>query len=175
MTGEEPSDDSVAPDDVERLPADADFESDDAELEPEDDVEPVDDVDDRDSAIAPPGAPFAQPKASERVSGRTRTPVVTDTRSRAVVGDDEVPYIDDRVSKYWVGAIALIFLLILLYGLLFGHAGLFSPPPPTEAPIPTDTPAAAISPAPTLAPSVVTSALPSVPPSLPASLAPGSS
>jgi len=71
---------------------------------------------------------------------------------------DELPYVDDRVSKFWVALIALTFLAILLYGLFLGSGGFLNPPTPvpTEAPpsptlstspAPTGTPRASVTPA----------------------------
>ena len=34
--------------------------------------------------------------------------------------EDELPYVDDRVSKWWVGLIVAVFVVIFAYGLLFG-------------------------------------------------------
>ena len=45
---------------------------------------------------------------------------------------DDQPYIDDPVSKVWVGVMIGVFGLILAYALLFGHGGLLTPKPTPE-------------------------------------------
>ncbi len=62
-------------------------------------------------------------------------------------GTDELPYIDDAVSKLFVGAIVLVFAGILLYALLLGKGGALSPPP-TDRPTREPTPVVSISPSP---------------------------
>ncbi len=76
---------------------------------------------------------------------------------------DDQPYIDDPVSKVWVGVMIGVFGLILAYALLFGHGGLLTPKPTPE---PTLAPSAS----PSVAPSASAGASPSVAPS--ASVAP---
>jgi hypothetical protein len=164
MTSEVPPPDSVEPEDRELAPTDADPQTGDPELEDGD-------LDNPEASVATLRAPFVEPKASQRTSAPTRRTATLDSSARPGSSEEDVPYIDDRVSKYWVGAIAATFLLILLYGLLFGHAGMFSPPPPTDVPIPTDAPTLSLSPtvtppiSPTVAPSEAPS-LPSVAPTL---------
>jgi hypothetical protein len=86
---------------------------------------------------------------------------------RAVATEDELPYVDDRVSKIWVGAIVAVFALILAYGLLFGKAGALTPPTPSPTPSPSAAPTATASPAPsasqTAAPSITITPAPTVP------------
>ena len=141
-----------------REPSDADDAADDADDE-EDEEDEEDDEDEEDEEdAAPAGATAATAAAATTAAaGRrraSRTPApVTDARSRTTTGEEEIPYIDDRVSKIWVGAIASIFVLILLYGLLFGKSGMFSPPPPTDEPLPTDTPVPSLTAAPSTSPS----------------------
>lgn len=84
------------------------------------------------------------------------------TRGRE--GTEEVPYVDDRVSKLWVLLIAAVFAAILIFGLLFGRAGLLAPgPSPSPSPVvspglgpspsPAGVPSPVVSPGPTSAPS----------------------
>lgn len=54
---------------------------------------------------------------------------------------DELPHADDRVSKLWVGLIVATFIVILIYGLLFGRGGVLTPQPTEE---PTDSPAPSV-------------------------------
>ncbi len=58
---------------------------------------------------------------------------------------DELPYIDDRVSKLWVLLIVVVFAGIFLYGVLLGRAGLLAPSP-TESPVPGLSPSPGASP-----------------------------
>lgn len=204
MTGEKPADDEALEPDTEPTEpeamepeeatdanvADADA---DAELNAEDSVETPEpsetageeDLETRPPEDAPPGAPFAATRASERLSGPTRPAVVPEAKARAVASEEELPYVDDRVSRYWVIAIAAVFLLILAWGIFGGKAGLLSAPRPTEEPLPTNTPALSTAPSapasvtPSVAPSALPSAVPSaIPsaggPSLPPSAAPSS-
>src|SRR5512141_3125625 len=64
----------------------------------------------------------ASPRSSAKlpqVRGRTSAAPVA-PRTSVAHSDEELPYIDDRASKIWVGAIVAVFVLILAYGLLFG-------------------------------------------------------
>ena len=64
-------------------------------------------------------------------------------------GADELPYVDDRVSKIWVLLIVGVFVAIFAYGLLLGQAGLL-----TTAPTPTPSPTASPTASPTTSPAV---------------------
>jgi hypothetical protein len=87
-------------------------------------------------------------------------------RTSVAHSDEELPYIDDRASKIWVGAIVAVFALILAYGLLFGKGGALTPPTPspTPSPVPTATSTATAVPSASLtaAPSVTLTPAPSV-------------
>jgi hypothetical protein len=113
----------------------------------------------------------AEARASEPVAARSMRQVrgpepraTTGAPARAVAPEDELPYIDDRLSKIWVGAIVAVFALILAYGLLFGKAGALTPATPSPTPSPSATPTLSASPVPSLtaAPSVTITPLPSV-------------
>jgi hypothetical protein len=54
---------------------------------------------------------------------------------------DELPWIDDPVSRVWVLLLIAVFGAIIAYGVLFGRAGLLNQPPAPE-PTPIVTPAA---------------------------------
>ena len=73
---------------------------------------------------------------------------MTDEQRKAAQAEEELPYIDDRASKVWVLALVGIFVLILAYGLLFGHGGMLSPATPSPAPSPTPSPTLSASPRP---------------------------
>ena len=110
--------------------------------------------------------PAPRPSAAlPQVRGRTPTAPVA-SRTGAARSDEELPYIDDRASKIWVGAIVAVFALILAYGLLFGKSGALTPPTPSPTPSPVPTATASASPAPsaslTAAPSVTITPIPSV-------------
>lgn len=90
---------------------------------------------------------------SPSAGGRLTTPV----------GSDELPYVDDRVSKFFVGAVVAVFAAIFAYGVLFGGAGLLTPDPtprPSRAPTPNASPAASPSGSPAASPSESPSATP---------------
>ncbi|CAN5751851.1 hypothetical protein BH24CHL6_BH24CHL6_05610 [soil metagenome] len=76
-------------------------------------------------------------------------------------GHEELPYVDDRVSKVWVLLIVAVFAAIFAYGVLFGRAGLLTPDP---APSPAFSPSPIVSPAPGASPSPVTSPTPAASP-----------
>jgi hypothetical protein len=158
--------DDVPPDDEVRQPGDEPLEGDHAPADAEEaDVtdestaaEPADE-DVRPAADTPPGAPFAAAKASERTSGAGRPAVVPESAARSAASEEELPYIDDRVSKVWVVLIVGIFVAILFYGLLFGKGGALNPrPQPSPTPILTLAPPTA---SPVASPSVVVSPGPS--------------
>ena len=77
-----------------------------------------------------------QPRAK-----RAGAPRPSEVRSR-VGGEDELPYVDDRVSKLWVALIVAVFGAILVYGLLFGKAGMLTPATPSPTPRPSASPTA---------------------------------
>src|SRR4051794_18419448 len=177
MTGEVPPDDELADDAGELEPVDSDVPADvpstTGELDGDEDLDADRDVLDEPDETEPVGvAPFPETSASQRTSGPTRPAVVSDAKAVRAAADEEHKYVDDRWSKYWIATIVAVFLLILLYGLLFGKAGLLSPPQPTEEPLPTDTPVASLTAAPSASalPSASASAAPTI--TLPASIAP---
>lgn len=97
-------------------------------------------------AAAPAVVADTKPVASRDRAGR-----ITTTPAAAVV--DELPYVDDRVSKVWVALIAAVFALILVYGFLFGKGGFLTPtlpPEPTDSPVPS----LSVSPSPSRTPAV---------------------
>lgn len=106
-----------------------------------------------------------------------RTTAARDEDVRAVrEAADELPWVDDRVSKLWVALVVAVFGLILLYGILFGNAGLLTPvaspsPSPSQAPVSTPTVRTSPTPrsSPGVSPSPGSSPAASPGPSLPAS------
>lgn len=161
------------------LEADDDFDADD-DLDAEDDDLDADELETKElprAAVTPPtGATTgAKPAASrgKQPPGATAAPV------------DELPYVDDRVSKFWVVLIAAVFASIFIYGLLLGRGGILTTSPlpePSASRPPTTSPGTVVSP--TLRPTVTLrpsgTALPSAPaspsrapsPSAPASAVP---
>jgi hypothetical protein len=148
---------------------------------PEDDLEPQDEE-----------QLDVSPRASDRAAPR-RGATAAEARPRASgAAEEELPYVDDRASKIWVLAIVGVFVLILAYGLLFGKAGMLTPPTPSPAPTPSAAPTVSASPLPSssasaspiltqspvpsqsVAPSITPSAAPSVAPSLSPTPAPSS-
>lgn len=110
----------------------------------------------------------ASPRSSAKLPQvRGRTPAAPVAPKTTVAhSDEELPYIDDRASKIWVGAIVAVFALILAYGLLFGKSGALTPatPSPSPSPVPTATATATAVPSASLtaAPSVTITPVPSV-------------
>jgi hypothetical protein len=96
-----------------------------------------------------------------RASGGPGTPG-RDDRGAPAHGD-ELPYIDDPFSRVWVLFLIAVFGAILLYGILFGRAGLLSPTP-TPSPTPIVTPSPAVSPSPPISPTPVVSPTPALSP-----------
>lgn len=105
---------------------------------------------------------LATEPVSERLSGPTTPAVVPEAKARAVAADEDHPYVDDRVSKVWVALILLVFAGIVLYGLLFGKAGMLSQASPSPSPTPSlsATPSVTISPSPGGSPSAAPSVSP---------------
>ena len=69
-----------------------------------------------------PQQPAGEPESTEPVKGATVA-----KEGAAGSGDStgsEPPYIDDRVSKWWVGIIVAVFVLIFAAVILFGRSGL---------------------------------------------------
>ncbi|HEY7598806.1 MAG TPA: hypothetical protein VH741_02675 [Candidatus Limnocylindrales bacterium] len=140
-----------------------------SERPPEDELEPTDE---NAELEADEGLDEDAPRASEPVAARPMAQVrgreprgAATAPSRPAAIEDELPYIDDRVSKVWVVAIVAVFVLILVYGLLFGKAGALTPPTPSPTPSPTAAPTLTASPAPsasqTASPSITITPLPS--------------
>jgi hypothetical protein len=100
--------------------------------------------------------PVPRDRARERES-RARaaraTPVVPSPSDQAV-------HVDDRISKLFVVATVVVFLLILLNGLLLGRNGLLSPAP-TPTPVASATVAPGASPSGSASPGASGSASPS--------------
>ena len=110
---------------------------------------------------------LATEPASQRMSGPTKPAVVPEAKARAVAADGDHPYVDDRVSKVWVALILLVFTGILLYGLLFGRAGMLSSPSPSPSPTPSQSPTPSVTTSPSPAVSPSPSASPSASPTGP--------
>ena len=106
-----------------------------------------------------PGGPKG--RAATPTAGQKSSATSTQGPTPAA-GSGEIPYIDDPVSRAWVGVVVGLFAVVFLYAVLLGHGGVLTP---VHSPSPLPTPAA----------SVTTSAAPSVAPSAAASAAPASS
>lgn len=118
-----------------------------------------DEQDEQDEQEASPRSSAKLPQVRGRTSAAPVAPKTTIAHS-----DEELPYIDDRASKIWVGAIVAVFVLILAYGLLFGKSGALTPatPSPTPTPVATATAPATITPSPSLTGAPTVSPAPSV-------------
>jgi len=171
MTGEVPPDEEIVPADEQHAAAEL---VNDQQLEGEDDDEDEDDEgEDKSPAASAPVAAAGTPaaRAHQRdTAPRPGASVQVSRTSKTAAGEEDVPYIDDRPSKFWVAAVAAVFIVILAYALLFGRAGMFSSPPPTLPPEPTAAPSVSISPS--AVPSSSFAASPSAVPSVPASIVP---
>jgi hypothetical protein len=180
-----------APDDLEREPIDDESASameegapdeiddeaivNDLEAESEADVDAeVDDYDaavreiagEEPAAVPPPVARPAGPGARRRPSAPLQ---------RAPSPSEVAVHVREEWSKAFVIVTAAVFIGILLYGLLFGHGGFFTPLP-TPSPTPTEEPSASPSAEPSAsgspAASPSTTASPSASPSAAASASP---
>ncbi len=161
----EGTDEAASFDDEEAAGADATSETEVAEDDGDED-EDDDETDSGRRGVLPP------------ISGRPAASTAAGRAAAAPAGD-ELPYVDDRFSKYWVAAIVATFAVILLYALLFGKAGFFTRAAPPESPTPIVTPGASPSPSPThtfIPPTPERSASPALSPSaLPSSTSTGAS
>ena len=160
---------------IEQLESDDELHEDELD---EDELQADDDLDDDELATkalpradlaAAAGAAGAKTAASRGRQTRTATP------APAI---DELPYVDDRVSKIWVGLIVAVFAAIFIYGLLLGRGGILtttpSPEPtasrppsssPSTVPSPSVRPSVTAGPSGSVSPSVVVSPTPSRAPS----------
>jgi hypothetical protein len=144
----------------------------------DDGVEPVEAEPAADASHVEAGA-----RARGRGAGRTAEPG-TPAPGRTV---DELPYVDDPVTKWWVGIVVAVFVVIFAYALLLGRGGFLTdllssdPPAPASSPTvslepspitePSPSPAVA-SPAPTPTPAAPTPGPTPSPPATPAPTAP---
>ena len=95
----------------------------------------------------------ATPPVSGAVVRGTRR---SDGGRTSVAGDaEEIPYVDDPISKWWVGLIIAVFVVIFAWALLFGRGGLLvgGPDEAAATPSPVATASASPSPAASVAPS----------------------
>jgi hypothetical protein len=154
----EPADDEAG------APADeldaADDEVDAEEIDAEE-IAAEDFDDDLESPLDEPATTttVADPKTPASSRGRRARGAAAGTAAaegKPVTADD-LPYVDDRVSKIWVGAIIATFLLILAYGFFLGKGGLL-----TTTPAPSPSPSPAPSSSPSVSPSRTPGATPSV-------------
>ena len=170
----EPIDDEGASAMEEGAPDEIDDESivDDLEAESEADVDA--EVDDYDAAVREVAGeePASVPPPATRPAepGPRRRP--TAPAQRAPSPSEIAVHVREDWSKAFVIVTAAVFIGILLYGMLFGHGGFFTPIP-TPTPIPTEEPSAspsaepsasgspAASPSTTASPSAAASASPS--------------
>jgi hypothetical protein len=69
-------------------------------------------------------------------------------------GPSELPFIDDSVSKWWIGIVIAVFTLIFAYAILLGGNGLLSGVFESEEATPSPEPGLAASPSPDASPDV---------------------
>ena len=117
----------------EELEADEDFDD-----EFDDDDSETDELETKELPRATAAAPGGQASGAR--------PTVSSGAKQASIGTaaapvDELPYVDDRVSKIWVGLIAAVFAVIFIYGLLLGRGGMLTTSPSPE-PSPSRPPSA---------------------------------
>lgn len=67
---------------------------------------------------------------------------------------DELPYVDDPVTKWWVAIVVAVFVAVFAYALLLGRGGLLSDLLDGAAPEPSLAPIASIEPSPSPEPSL---------------------
>ena len=101
-------------------------------------------------------------------------PGATTTKDSASEGPTELPYVDDPVSKWWIGIIIAVFALIFAVAILFGAGGLLdgvlNPAEPQETAEPTLV--ASPSPEPSSSPEASPEASPTVEPTVEPTAAP---
>ena len=127
------------------------------------------------TGVEPSDAPASQAERTEADPTLTAPAASTGSKLTQPAGSDELPYVDDRLSKYFVGAIVAVFAAIFAYAVLFGGSGLLTPDrsprpsrplAPSVSPVtsPSGSPAASSSASPDASPSASPEASPSVSP-----------
>jgi hypothetical protein len=114
------------------------------ELEDEEAIEEAEDVDATEAALTAAASGAALPKP-----GRADTEPLAAATQRGPT--DELPYVDDPISKIFVASMVVVFSGIFIYALLFGKAGALTPEK-TRAPSPSPAPSVSISVGPTESP-----------------------
>lgn len=108
------------------------------------------------TGVEPSDAPASEAERTEADPSLTGPAAGAGSRLSTPVASDELPYVDDRLSKLFVGAMVAVFTAIFAYGLLFGGAGLLTPdatPRPSRPPSPSVSPAVSPSGSPASSPS----------------------
>jgi len=102
--------------------------------------------------------PIQEPQAPVAASPRRSGAAVGATDQ----GPDELPYIDDPVSKWWVVIIIAVFALIFSWAILFGSGGIFDGLLEGDEPAPSAEPTlvATLEPETTAAPSLISDVTP---------------
>jgi hypothetical protein len=95
-----------------------------------------------------------------------------DAASSSDHGSDELPYIDDPVSKWWIGIIVAVFALIFAWAILFGGGGVFDGIFDSDDPTPSPEPTISASPAPSVEVTLEPSAEPEGTPAVEVTLEP---
>jgi hypothetical protein len=96
-----------------------------------------------------PGEPAPATVEGAALASAARTTTTPPSRGAASARPaDELPYVDDPVSKWWVAIIIAVFVLIFAYALLFGRGGLIGPIGGEAGPTPQPTPVLTVSPSP---------------------------
>ena len=120
------------------------------------------------------GASEATARASRRRGRGAPVKPVVPAATGVKVAQEELPWIDDRASRYWVPGFVALFVGIFVYIALFSGEGVFGPdrtPRPTDTPGPT----VSLSPSPEGSPSPSPSGSPSASPSRSPSASPSGS
>jgi hypothetical protein len=117
------------------LDAEGELEA-DVDLDADEDTD-VDELETKELPRAAAGIPAGAATGVKPTASRDRQ-VRTPTQVAPV---DELPYVDDRVSKIWVVLIAVVFAAIFIYGLLLGRGGILTTSP-TPEPSPSRPPSA---------------------------------
>ncbi|HEY3524167.1 MAG TPA: hypothetical protein VGK63_10700 [Candidatus Limnocylindrales bacterium] len=96
--------------------------------------EPLEDADEALEEPLPPPGPVSRRPPAAPAAGRVPTP------------SEVAVHVNDRVSAAFVVLVAVVFAAILLWGLLGGHRGLFTPAKsPKPSPAPSASPSASVS------------------------------
>ena len=117
------------------------------------------------SDAEPPSEPAADEEGAAPVKAAGAKAPASVPGGPAAPGET-LPYVDDRVSKWWVAIIVATFVAIFAYAVVLGKGGLLTPiPTPSPTPTATVVPSPSPSPSPNVSPSPSPALTPTASPS----------